>query len=384
MNTPFVTADLPGIGGELRATPDHFVVEEVPLYDASGEGQHLYVNVTKVGLTTKDIQHRLMALFGVREADVGFAGMKDRHARTTQTFSISVGHISNAMVAAYADRIRQELPVTLNWARLHQNKLKTGHLLGNRFRIVISGLTQSPHEAQQAAQAIAARLQTTGVPNYFGPQRFGQNGANVERGIAVLKKKTYVKDRWLRRFLVSAYQSHLCNLYLAQRLELGHFDQLLLGDVAKKSATGGMFDVEDLAVEQPRYAAHEISFTAPLFGPKMWPATGEAGLLEQQILAAAPAGLDELKRAKVDGARRVGRLIIDDLTVRPWPNPESGSHGPLADSGDDDRRPSGPLPADQLNALEVAFYLPKGAFATTVLGEIMKVELAHVPDIAPD
>ena len=92
LNLPYISSDLPGVGGVLRATPDDFVVEEVPLYEAQGDGQHLYVNITKVGLTTKEVQIGLERLFGLKKGDVSFAGMKDKRARTTQTFSLSVGH----------------------------------------------------------------------------------------------------------------------------------------------------------------------------------------------------------------------------------------------------------------------------------------------------
>ena len=91
LSLPYITDDLPGIGGQLRLTPDHFVVEEIPLYEASGEGQHLYVNLTKVGLTTKEVQAQLEQLFGLNRGEVSFAGMKDKQARTTQTFSLNVG-----------------------------------------------------------------------------------------------------------------------------------------------------------------------------------------------------------------------------------------------------------------------------------------------------
>ncbi|NJN83653.1 MAG: tRNA pseudouridine(13) synthase TruD, partial [Caldilineaceae bacterium] len=92
LSLPFITALLPGIGGEIRATPEEFVVEEIPLYDPCGEGQHLYVSLTKVGATTRELQAQLARLFGISVGNVGFAGMKDKHARTTQTFSLNVGH----------------------------------------------------------------------------------------------------------------------------------------------------------------------------------------------------------------------------------------------------------------------------------------------------
>lgn len=351
MNLPYITSDLPGIGGRLRALPEHFVVEEIPLYEPADEGQHLYVNITKIEMTTKAVQKGLCRLFGLREADVGFAGMKDKAARTTQTFSLSVGHPDANFVDAAAARIEDELGVTVNWVRLHKNKLKLGHLLGNRFHIVISDLSQSSDLAAQAAQDVANRLIADGMPNYFGPQRFGADGKNVEKGLAVLQRKNYVKDRWLRRFLVSAYQSYLCNLYLADRVESGFFRRLLTGDVAKKYETGGMFEVEDIDVEQPRYGAHEISFTAPIFGSKMRMASAEAGELEERVLAESSITIEHFRKAKADGTRRLGRLLAPDLKI-----------------------------STMDENLVVDFSLTKGAFATTILREIMKSDMANTAD----
>src|SRR5262245_24452350 len=135
LNLPYISSELPGVGGVLRATPDDFVVEEVPLYEAQGDGQHLYVNISKVGLTTKEVQIGLERLFGLKKGDVSFAGMKDKRAHTTQTFSLSVGHKPPIFTEMVWAKIEASLPVKVNWVRFHRNKLKLGHLLGNRFVI---------------------------------------------------------------------------------------------------------------------------------------------------------------------------------------------------------------------------------------------------------
>lgn len=352
---PYVSAELAGIGGQIRESVEHFVVEEIPLYEAQGDGQHLYINLTKEGLTTRDIQHQLARLFQVGPKMVGFAGMKDKHARTTQTFSINVGHVDQAFVEEAPARIQSELPVTVHWARLHQNKLKPGHLLGNRFTITITGIGDQPGEALAQAQEIIQSLKSRGVPNYFGPQRLGVNGSNVRQGLSILQGRRKSRDPWTHRFMITCYQSYLCNRYLAQRLEKGFFDHLLTGDVAKKHATGGMFDVADATVEQPRYTAQEISFTAPIYGPKMWEAQAESGHFEQEVLAQSAVTLRDFQQARMTGTRRLGRLLLPDIGVE------------LTEAG-----------------LVVAFFLPKGAFATTVLREIMKVDLAYVPESESD
>jgi tRNA pseudouridine13 synthase len=357
LSVPYITNLLPGIGGQLRLTPDHFVVEEIPLYEPVDEGQHLYVRLTKVDRTTKDVQSMLARLFGIVPGDVGFAGLKDKRARTSQTFSLNVGPQRPGFAEEAAARIGAELPLEVHWARFHRNKLKRGHLVGNRFIITVTNLECPVDEALRRAAPIATALAQRGVPNYFGPQRFGVAGDNAEQGLALLLGQRRVQDRWLRQFLVAAFQSYLCNRVLARRVEQGAFDHLLVGDVVKKRQTGGMFVVSDLATDQARYAEREIDFTAPLFGPKMWAAEADAGALEAAVLSETPVGDAQFARLRIEGARRVGRLLLEDLDVRAGSEPDSLTFG---------------------------FALTKGAFATTVLREFMKVDLAGTPALDDD
>jgi tRNA pseudouridine13 synthase len=360
LTLPYLTAAQPGIGGQLRASVDHFVVEELPLYEPADEGQHLYVNLTKSGSTTKELQNALARLRGVNPTEIGFAGLKDKHARTTQTFSIPVTYAVSQQgapaVAAIVAQISEQLPVTVHWARYHRNKLKPGHVLGNRFQITVTNLALPAQETWARAETIAAALRRRGLPNFFGAQRFGHEGANVGKGLALLQEKRRERNPWLRKFLLSSYQSYLCNRYLAQRLAMDAFDHLLLGDVAKKYATGGMFDVVDLAAEQVRYAAQEISFTAPLFGAKMWVAKEVAAAVENAILAEAALPASAWQKAKIDGTRRLGRLLLPDLHIE--------------------------QPSD--DTLIFHFVLPKGAFATIVLREFMKIDLSDALQIDSD
>jgi tRNA pseudouridine13 synthase len=360
LTLPYLTAAQPGIGGQLRASVDHFVVEELPLYEPAGEGQHLYVNLTKSGITTKELQVALARLLRLNPNEIGFAGLKDKYARTTQTFSLPVTYQvtqqGEEAVTKIVSEISEQLSVSVHWARYHRNKLKAGHLLGNRFEITVTDLGVPVQEALTRAEAIAAELHQRGLPNFFGAQRFGHEGANVGKGLALLQEKRRERNPWLRKFLISSYQSYLCNRYLTQRLLSGAFDHLLVGDVAKKYATGGMFDVVDLAAEQARYAAQEISFTAPLFGAKMWVAKAESAAVENAILAEAELPATAWQKAKVEGTRRLGRLLVADLQV---------------EQRNEDQ-------------LLFRFSLPKGAFATIVLREFMKVELQDAQQIDSD
>ena len=301
LKLPYSTQDLPGTGGQLRAAPDAFIVEEIPLYEASGVGQHLYVNITKEELTTREVQRGLAEAFDLPYKAVGFAGMKDKFARATQTFSLLVGHVDDGFLRTAPSRITEKTPVQVNWVRLHRNKLKKGHLLGNRFAITITQPAVQDAEAMTRAEAVAAQLRLGGLPNYYGPQRLGQNGANVRRGWELLQGEKRMSNRWLRSLLLASVQSHLCNRYLALRQQRGRFATLLTGDIAKKHDTGGLFVVADQPKEQSRYDQKEISFTAPIYGPKMWDAEAESGELEQEVLAMSRPRNGLVSQGKNDG-----------------------------------------------------------------------------------
>ncbi len=325
---PYLTDDLPGTGERIRSAPEHFRVEEVPAYLPSGEGEHLFLWVEKRGLTTRDLIERLVAL-GVPEKAIGVAGLKDKHAVARQWISLP-------------ERYRRVLPefeepgtIRVLRAERHKNKLKTGHLKGNRFRVFVAGA-----EAARA-EAVLRRLAERGVPNYYGPQRFGLLGKNPERGLELLKTGKGRGSVWLKRFLIGSVQSLLFNAYLAERLRRGLYDRFLPGDVAKKHATGGEFLVEDPSAENPRAARLEISPTGPLFGKKYFEAEGEARALEDEILARY--GLSRGQFGARRGARRPVRVPLAEWAVEP------------AEGG-----------------VWLAFFLPKGSYATALLREVMK------------
>jgi len=334
---PYVTADLPGVGGEIKVEAAHFVVEEIPVYEPCGQGQHVYVRLSREGWTTGSLKHSLAELFGLRDVDVGCAGRKDKHARTTQTFSLS---LPNADEGEVRQRITEHLPVDVEWVRRHGNKIKAGHLLGNRFRIVVLG---PEPDALEQAQAIARALQEHGLPNFYGPQRFGQEEDNAERGRQILLTGHGPRKRWLRELLLGAYQSALFNTWLVERMERGWFRRLLAGDVAKKLDTGGLFEVEDAEAEQRRFERDELTYTGPIYGSRMWWASGEPGELERDVLDREGVTEDLLRRAHLNGSRRPARLLLDDLDVETHPD-----------------------------GLLFTFSLPKGCYATTVLREVMK------------
>lgn len=336
---PFITPGLPGIGGEIKREPEHFTVEEIPLYAPSGQGDHVYVRLSRSGWNTKAVEGVLADLFGLAECDVGTAGLKDKHARVTQTFSLN---LPNADVKDVATRLG-DLPFQICEVSRHRNKLKPGHLLGNRFRILV--LRPKP-EPVPLALAIAQSISASGVPNYYGLQRFGVGGENARRGYDILLGHG-PRHGWLNRLFLSAFQSFLFNQWLVRRISAGCFNRVLSGDIAKKEGTGGLFEVTDAAAENERLAKGEISYTGPIFGVKMWRATGEAGKLEEGVLRDAGVTSELIDQIRLSGSRRSARILIRDLTIEP-----------------DDQ------------GLLFGFSLPKGAYATTVLREFMKVEVA--------
>ncbi len=322
-----------GTGGVLRSTPQDFQVEEIPAYLPSGEGDHVYVQLRKTGHTTAHVLRELCAQTGVRDRDVGVAGLKDRHAVTTQWISLP------AKYEAALSRLEIPDVEVLQTAR-HGNKLGLGHLHGNRFTVRVRGA------AGQAARAgeILDQLVQAGVPNYFGPQRFGLGGLNAEEGLRVLRGESRLKDPRVRRFLTSSVQSAVFNRFVSLRLERGLFTAVISGDMAKKHTTGGVFMVEDAAAETPRAQAGEISATGTLFGKKVKPLTLDAGVLEQEALAS----FDLTPQAFVSrrGDRRLTRVFPTDASITP-----------------------------EEDGYSVTFALPKGSFATSVLREIMRVDI---------
>ncbi len=341
---PFVTADLPGSGGALRRTPEDFRVDELPAYLPSGQGPHLYVRIEKRGRTTRDALRALARALGVPERDAGYAGLKDREAVTTQWLSFPVAR-DPTPAELEADGLR-----VLEVSR-HANKLRPGHARGNRFSLAVRG------GDLERARAAAAALSARGLPNFFGPQRFGTEGRNAAIGRALLvgertpEAGRAARDRFLRRLCISAYQAELFNRWLTERLADGLFAAALAGDVLKKLDTGGLFTCEDPAVDGPRVERFEVSPAGPMFGHKLRPASGEALAREARLLAAEGISLADFARGggEAEGTRRPARL---PLTL---------SLEPLEDG------------------YRASFELPRGSYATVAMRELMKSE-ADLPE----
>ncbi|MBX5484638.1 MAG: tRNA pseudouridine(13) synthase TruD [Myxococcaceae bacterium] len=335
MSLPLLTSDLPGTGGSLKTVPEDFEVEEIPAYAPSGEGAHLYLWIEKKGRDTQEVARALARTLGIGERDVGYAGQKDRQAVTRQYFSVPAQ--SEPRLPAFS------LPgVRVLSARRHGNKLKNGHLRGNRFRIRI----RDP-KRPEAAAPVLDRLSRVGVANFFGEQRFGRAEDNAELGRKLIlgERLARAPNAYQRKLYLSAFQAQLFNRALAERVAQGTLGKALQGDVLRREDSGGLFVCTDPAADQPRVDGWEVSPAGPMFGPKMVRAAGDVLRFEESLLAEAGVTLEDFRRGRgeTEGARRPYRIRLMDAQVK--------------QEGTD---------------LLLTFTLPKGSYATVVLAEVMK------------
>jgi tRNA pseudouridine13 synthase len=348
---PYATAKSLRTLGKIREQPEDFRVDEVPAYLPGGQGEHLFVHFEKRSLTTRDAVERLAKALGSNPRDAGFAGLKDKQAVTTQWASFP---------GASAEQARGlELPgIRVLDAARHGNKLRTGHLRGNRFQIRVRGQQLDA----DVARTILTELTGVGAPNYYGEQRFGIAERNLERARAwVMGGGRAPRDRFERKLLFSTLQSALFNAWLAERIHAGLYQAVVPGDLMRKEDSGGLFVATapaDVADATQRMRAWEISPTGPMFGAKMrWP-EADAAQREQAVLEAAGITLETFAaHAKYgEGTRRPMRI-----------------------------RPEAWQVEVEAEALLVSFDLPSGGYATMVLRELLKQDLEtprHDGDLA--
>jgi tRNA pseudouridine13 synthase len=337
---PAIPARLSGV---LKASPADFVVEELPAYQPSGAGEHLFLRIEKTDLAAEMLNKHIAKTLGISTGDVGTAGLKDRRAITRQWVSVPAKKCPDPL-ALNTDRVQ-----VLEHA-LHGNKLRTGHLVGNRFILGIRDLQAT--DGQDVAAVVAgwtAAIETirrVGFANYYGDQRFGRDGETLDlgyrliRGSATPRDIPYSRRKFLLKLALSSVQSDLFNQALAMRIATGMIETVVAGDVMEVLASGGKFVVEDATVEQPRFEAGETMLTGPMYGLKMKAPTGQPAEWEQRLLdqaelsTAAFGGFGDL----LSGTRRPYLVRCADLNLQ--------------------------LEANQLR---MEFTLPPGAYATTLV-----------------
>jgi len=327
----------PVLRARMRSVPEDFQVDEIPAFEASGEGEHLLLTVRKRGQNTTHVAGRLARWAGVPEMGVSYAGQKDRHAVTTQRFSVHLPKRVAPDLALLDDEEMQVVEST--W---HNRKLQRGALAGNRFGLLLRGVEGVRADIDARLAQIAAR----GLPNWFGEQRFGREGGNIGAALSMFAGRRVRKDQ--RSMLLSAARSQLFNQVLAARVAQGSWDVPLEGEVWMLDGSRSVFGPEPWsdALAQ-RLAAFDIHPSGPLWGAGELRSQDEAMAIELAAVAdetslALRAGLEQ---AGLKQERRALRLRPVDLRHE-W-------------RAEDE--------------LWLGFELPPGCYATAVLQELGEV-----------
>ena len=340
--TVFITERFKGIGGDMRTYPEDFSVCEIPAYDITGQGEHIFVEVSKKKLTTQAVIEELARILEIRPQDIGHAGLKDRQAVTSQRLSLPETVLPQLQSLAEHPVVegREGASWRIKILGRHNNKLRPGHLQGNHFCIRLRNVDP---QWPELVTPIAAALSEHGFANFYGTQRFGHSGNNAEIGLKSLREGKVFGPKWRKWLMISALQSQLFNDWLENRIRDGLFETALVGDVFGKLPQGGIFYSLEPANEQPRLEAFEMSPMGPIFGYKMFKAQAQAWEREQAVLDRYDVKLEDFRRLKAEGSRRRCRLKIDNLKI-------SNKDGdPLFE-----------------------FTLPAGSYASVLLDEFMK------------
>jgi tRNA pseudouridine13 synthase len=344
--------------GRIKQTVDDFVVEELPAYEPSGAGEHVFVRLTKTDLTTLEAVRRVSRAIGCDPKETGFAGMKDRRGVTTQTLSLHAPRGVKGDELASRVRALALEGIVVHGATPHGHKMKPGHLAGNRFSIAVRDVP--PDRLGEVTSALE-RIAREGVPNAFGAQRFGRDADNATRALAWLRGKAEgPRDARMQRLLWSALQSQIFNEVLEARVQDGTWATALQGDLLKLRSSGGLFLCADVQTDRTRASTGEVSPTGPMVGLEMrWP-EGAPEQLERRITASTLGDGFDLARTRRlgEGTRRALRVWVQDLR---W------------EAGLDDRVELG----HAASSVRVYFVLPKGAYATTVLAAVFALDDAH-------
>jgi tRNA pseudouridine13 synthase len=330
----------PPASGRLRVTPEDFQVTEIPLLEPDGAGEHVWLWVRKCNANTPQVAEQLAVFAGVHPRQVSFAGLKDRRAVTEQWFSVQLpGRAMPDWAAMDAETF-----TVLRHAR-HSRKLRRGALRGNAFRISIRNLHADPLVLEQRLQLIAAE----GVPNYFGEQRFGRDGSNLRTADMQFRNPGRKLSRNKRSMALSAARSFLFNRVLSERVAAGNWNQPVPGDALQLQGSHSFFVATVIDTDlQARVQTGDVHPTGPLHGRGESPVQGESLALETRVLTTYPDWLQGLEAAGLKQDRRALRLPVTGL----------GWQHAAAD------------------VLELEFSLPAGAYATSVLRELLVHEAA--------
>ncbi|MFT5706330.1 MAG: tRNA pseudouridine13 synthase [Oceanospirillaceae bacterium] len=321
----------PNCSAEIRACNADFQVTEIPSFDLDGEGEHWYIKILKSGENSDWVAKLLAQFFKVSSKEIGYAGKKDRHAVTEQWFSVCLPGIKVIDLKGFNSDTVQVLDI-----QKHSRKLRTGALKGNKFQIRLKNVSDDEELAKRLA------LIAQGVPNYFGEQRFGFAGANISRGISLLKEEFKERNRNKKGLYISAVRSWFFNHLLSKRIEEKRWLEIVTGDVVMLEGSKSHFLVDDMAAIKQRMADLDLHLTGPLWGRGRSIVTEQAEVWELNHLAEYTTITERLEHMGLSQERRSIRLLANNLT--------SNCEG----SG----------------TWLLSFELPPGAFATSVLREL--------------
>ncbi len=327
----------------LKATAEDFQVDEVLDIPLTGQGEHLWLWVEKRGLNTEEAARRIARAAGLPLKAVSYAGLKDRQALTRQWFSLHLpGKADPDLAAAQGDDL------AILRSQRHNRKLQRGAHAANGFTLRLTALEADRDALEQRLQRVAEQ----GVPNYFGLQRFGFDGGNVEQARDFASRQELPVQRNLRSRLLSSARSYLFNRVLAKRVAAGTWNQAQVGDLLAFTASRSFFMAGEAECVDPRLAILDLHPTGPLWGEGTSPTTGSVQSLEQGIAETEQNLPNWLAKAGMAHERRILRLPIQSLT---WHYPEP-------------------------DILQLAFVLPAGCFATVVVRELVDLVPAGQTD----
>lgn len=321
--------------GKIRQQDEDFVVNEIPSFLPSGSGEHVWLKLQKQNANTDWVAGQLAHIANVNKKDVGYAGLKDRHAVTTQWFSVYLpGKPAPAWQAALPDE------VTVLEENRHNRKLRTGALQGNEFNILIKECSGDRKSLEERINAI----QGSGIPNYFGEQRFGRDFANLRRANEWFDGQFSPKNRNLKSLLLSSARSWIFNRILHERIQQRAFHRLMEGDVFQLAGSNSWFyePLNDVLLE--RFQQGDLHATATLWGEGELASQHKVAELELQIANIHPLFMKGLAQHRLKQERRSIRVIPQNLSYE-WKNNDE---------------------------LSLKFCMPAGCYATALLKEVVK------------
>ncbi len=270
----------PVASAKIKAKPEHFQVNEDLGFSFTGEGEHLMVRIRKTGENTSFVANELAKACGVKSKDVSWAGLKDRHAVTEQWLSV---HLPKGDTPDFSDLLAQYPSIEILATDRHNKKLRPGDLVGNEFVVTLSEVTDIADVEQRLE-----KLKQTGVPNYFGSQRFGNDGNNLEEARRWGRENVRTRNQNKRSLYLSAARSWIFNRIVSARLEQRVFDKFIVGDIAQTSAGSVTVDASNLSEVQAQFVDGKASITAALAGDNALPTQADALVLEQPFLDEEP------------------------------------------------------------------------------------------------